>query len=83
MKFYGTYKNYEGIDVCEFNTREELDSWLRGEEPFAQAFGIFLPRKELKSKAIIKRMLTNEHVIRTVDMDGINWLLYRPAEKTA
>ena len=65
------------------NTREELDAWLRGENRFAKEFGIMFPRKELKSKSLIKRMLTNEHVARNVDMDGINWLLYRPAEKTA
>jgi len=83
MKYYGTYKGFERFDVCEFNTREELDAWLRGENRFAKEFGIMFPRKELKSKSLIKRMLTNEHVARNVDMDGINWLLYRPAEKTA
>ena len=83
MKFYGTYKNYEGIDVCEFDTREELNSWLNGEDPSAQAFGSVLTRKELKNKALIKRMLTNKHVIRIVDIDGINWLLYRPANEIA
>ena len=34
--FYGTYKNYEGIDVVEFQTREELDSWLHYEDEFAK-----------------------------------------------
>lgn len=83
MKYYGTYNGFEKFDICEFDTKEELDAWLRGEDRFAREFGIMFPRKELKNKSRIKAMLNNKDFIRTLDMDGINWLLYRPAEKAA
>ena len=83
MKFYGTYQGFEKFDICEFDTKEELNSWLRGEDRFAREFGIMFQRKELKNKSRIKAMLSSKDFVRTMDMDGIAWLLYRPAEKTA
>lgn len=77
--FYGTYKGFEGFDVAEFNTREELDSWLRCEDRFSKEFGNMFPRKEYKNKSGIKKLLSNPKVLHTTDLDGIHWLLYRPA----
>ena len=77
--FYGTYKNYEGIDVVEFQTREELDSWLHYEDEFAKAFGSVLRRKEWKNKKRIAAFLSNPKVLHIKDSDGLTWHLYRPA----
>lgn len=77
--FYGTYEGFEKLEICEFDTKLELESWLRYEDEFAQAFEPEKSgRKELKDERIIQYFLHNPNVIRATGLDGYRWLLFRP-----
>ncbi len=75
--FFGTFEGFENLEVCVFHTKAELDKWLAGEDQFSKHFGSVYKRKELTSKARTHNFLTGQHIISTVDADGIHWLLNR------
>ena len=76
---YATYNGYENTEIAEFDTREELETWLNYQDRFTQEFGIIArDRKELKNKRKIQRMLNDPHYIRSTDFDGIRWIFFRP-----
>lgn len=77
--YFGAYEGFARFEAVQFESRDELETWLNFQEPFSLAFGPSrTKRHELRDNRLIKRFLENKEVVRTVDPDGFRLYLYRP-----